>query len=205
MFSYIKGMIKGRRLAIESTILCKDIVNFLITSGIQIVLPDTVYILQESYAICSFYIRKSDANKNTVGAMVIFSQNILKDWLIKTFSECNKEYDFSKGVDSVIQGLPDFFVAWLKELASTHNDLKGRSFYKWCPAANAQFLEHVSLHIYNKFGRTPEKFEIGFLTSLLNRMIRRSLSFWDRLSLGASLEEDLPDGLKKKLKNIVNE
>ncbi len=147
---------------IESSTLCKDIVNFLITNGIQITLPDTVYILQESYAICSLYIRKSDANKNTVGAMIIFSSNSLKDWLVKTFSECSKEHGFSKDVDSVLQGLPDFFVNWLKELASTHSDLKGKSFYKWCPAANAHFLDHVSFYIYNKFVRTPENLKQVF-------------------------------------------
>lgn len=202
MISYIKGMLKGRKLAMESAKLCKDITNFLITKGINITLPDTAYILKESYAICSLYIRRLNTNAKVIGAMILFSQNILKDWLINVFSECDKAHDFNKGVDSVIQELPEFFVNWLKELAVNHSDLKGKDFYKWCPAANAQFLEHVSFHIYNKFGRTPEDFEIGLLTNLLNRMIKRSLSFWDRLSLNASLKKDLPIEFIKRSKNL---
>ncbi|PIP20187.1 MAG: hypothetical protein COX40_06130 [Candidatus Omnitrophica bacterium CG23_combo_of_CG06-09_8_20_14_all_40_11] len=192
-------MLKGRKLAMESAKLCKDITNFLITNGINITLPDTAYILKESYAISSLYIRKLNTNAKVIGAMILFSQNILKDWLISVFSECDKAHDFNKGVDSVIQELPEFFVNWLKELAEDKSELKGGDFCKWYPAANAHFLGHVSFYIHSKFGRTPEKFE-PFLLHLLNRMMKKTLFFWDRLSLVASLEKDLPSKVVHQLK-----
>lgn len=190
MISHIKGMLKGRKLAMESAKLCKDITNFLITNGINITLPDTAYILKESYAISSLYIRKLNTNAKVIGAMILFSQNILKDWLIGVFSECDKTHDFNKGVDSVIQELPEFFVNWLKELADDQSELKGGDFYKWYPAANAHFLGHVSFYIHSKFGRTPEKFE-PFMLNLLNKMMKETFSFWERLSLAGGLQKDL--------------
>lgn len=201
MFSYLKGVGRGRKLARQSALLSKDIVNFLIMKSFQIQLPDTAYIFQESYAMCYFVLMGRVKNAEEAGSMILTSRPILKDWLLKVFSLADSDYDFGESVEAVVTGLSEFSDEWMKELSENHTDLVGEDTYKWIPAASAQFIEHVDFYIYDKFRRSPDKF-YAVLGAMVTERIKKLMSFWDKQKFVASLEAHIPEDWKKDLRNM---
>jgi hypothetical protein len=156
MISYIRGSLKGKRLAGDTANLCKEIVNYLIKEKIGIQLPDTAYIFQESYTLCQLLHTKPKMNKTITGVMIETSKSILKEWLLKVFMDAKGNYDFNEGVDDVIKKFPTYTLNWAKELTNEHSDLIGKNINLWIPAITEQFINHIRSYIIKKFGEEPD-------------------------------------------------
>ena len=162
----------------------------------QIQLPDTAYIFQESYAMCYFVLMGRVKNAEETGAMILTSQPILKDWLLKVFSLADSDYDFRESVEGVVAGLSEFSDEWMKDLRKNNADLVGKSIYKWIPAVTAQFIEHIDFYIQNQFSRSPDKFS-AVLCAITMERTKKLLSFWDRRKFVVSMESDLYEDYRK--------
>jgi hypothetical protein len=198
MISFFRGSLKGRKLAKASSELCKDIVNFLINNHCAIKLPNTAYILQESYAICTFTVLRPSMNRTLSGAMTMTARNILKDWLLSVFSDAKSDYEFEKSVQSVIAELPNFFSEWAKILKGKHEDLVGKNIYQWLPAANDHFIDEISSYIYSNFDKKPDNL-LPTLNYFLSNRTSKLLTFSDKLSLSSSLKEGLSKDFKEDI------
>jgi hypothetical protein len=188
MLSYLTGTWRGRKLAAETGHLCKDIVNHLIAHGFDAKLPDTAYILKETYAICSLACLRPGMTAKKCGSIVVTAQDILKDWLETVFSQSDRDYDFSSSVEAVIEGLPQYFKEWVRQLTEKHSELIGGSISKWLPAAVSQYLINVGFYVHDRFGREPDN-----LTTVMNNMVSerlvKFLSSREKRELLASLEK----------------
>jgi len=179
----------------------KDIINFLITKDFDIRLPDTAYILQESYAFCSIMVLRPNMNPKQTGGIIVIAQDRLKEWLYNVFHESDKNYNFQDSIDTLISDLPHYFERWVKELMEDHCESIGQSIYRWMPIASAQYIQHIDFYIYSKFERTPDHFG-SLLQVFINNRIQKLLSFWEKSKLLASLEKNIPEEVKRKLRQL---
>ena len=198
MLDFFRGNLKGKKLAKESSKLCEDIVNILINNGFALELPDTTYILQESYAICTFMMLRPGMNRTRSGAMTLMARNLLKDWLLKVFSDAKSDYEFENTVQVIIDDLPKYFSEWTSILKEKHKDLIGKNKYQWLPAANGHFIDQVSSYIYSNFDKQPDNF-LPTLNYFVSSSANKLLTSGEKLSLSSSLKEDLPKDFKKDI------
>ncbi|MCH7497476.1 MAG: hypothetical protein IH971_06470 [Candidatus Marinimicrobia bacterium] len=164
MFGYITGILKGNKLANASARICQDVVNFLVESGTELQLPNTAYILRESYCLSSFAMMNPNAGVPHKDALADQAKAILKDWLIKAFRESSTEYHYDDSVEAVISELDARFVDWAEELHESHPELKGKPIEEWLPAAISKFMIHVGSHIFEQHGNEPSNFHTSLYT-----------------------------------------
>lgn len=170
MFGNIAGILKGNKLADASARICQDVVNFLIRSGIELKLPNTAYILRESYCLCTFAMMNPNSSVTHKGAMAEQAKDILKDWLIDVFKNSSPEYDYEEGVEAEISELIPQFADWAEELHESHPELHGTPIRGWIQAAISQFITHVESYISEKHEHVPTNFSELLLTTATNSL-----------------------------------
>ncbi|MEW6412025.1 MAG: hypothetical protein AB1483_06060 [Candidatus Zixiibacteriota bacterium] len=120
---------------------------------------------------------------------------------MKIFSKSDEAYDFADSVNQVTKEFEPYFSDWVEELANQNTDLKGKALYEWYPGACGQFLTHLDSYVYNRFGNAPDNF-LSYMQSLLNDMMSRSLSKWKKAAVVKSFDEEMPEGLKRRLDDL---
>lgn len=171
MFKFVKGIWAGNKLAEKTGKLCKDLVNYLILQGYDVRLPDTAALLKECYAFFYLHAVRANENLDTLGAKIVQSQTILRDWLKATFKASASGYDFDQAVKEVVDSLPRYAETWIGELLNDHPELKSQSLNDWMPAASARFAFNVGFWTDQRFGKTPKNFApflIGLLVTHVN-------------------------------------
>ncbi len=178
MISYLRGYFKGKKLAEETGNLCREITNYLINNDFWIALPDTAYVFQESYALCSMLHTEHKMNQTVRGVKVEISKSILREWLLKVFEEANKDLDYTEGVDEIIKKYPQYTLDWTKELTDAHSDMVGQNLDRWAPVICIQFIDHIHSYIDKEFGRVPDNFEdtlMNFINMNVKKLGNKSL------------------------------
>ena len=158
MYRYLKGIYLGRQLSKSVATICQATTNHLIINGFDIKLPDTVKILQESYAFCLTISSKPGRKITESGTTVEVSKYLLKNWLKKVFQSSNTNHDFNNSITLVIDGLLDYWRKWYKKLGIEHNELQGKPNAEWIPSAISKFIIEIESYISSKFLKTPDKF-----------------------------------------------
>ena len=171
MYKYIKGVYYGRRLSKSVASICRATTNQLIINGYDIKLPDTVKILQESYAFCFTISFKKVWEAREIGTTVEISKYLLKHWLLKVFQPSCPGINMIDSVESVIDDLSDYWRQWFEKLCMEHNDLQGKPIIEWIPSAISKFIIEIEFYISDRFSKTPEKFS-EFLMLLAENSVK---------------------------------
>lgn len=170
MFDRFKGVKDGTKLASECTGLCREIINFLITNKVEVKLSDTAFVLLESYALCLFVLRKPKMNETHLESIIIAAHEPIKEWLLKTYSSANQDFNFETEVKTVTDQLINGHVEWVKELMTNHSELKGKGPDEWLPAAISQFAIHADFYVHKRFGKSPDKFSATLIQLATDRV-----------------------------------
>lgn len=171
----LKGTFRARKLAKETGRLCNDIVNYLITNGYHIKLPDTAYIFQESYSFCLFLLSK-ESNLTLIGSMIYTAEEPLKEWLNKIFSQSNRDYDFNQSIETLFKELPKFYNIWITQLSERHKELIGQNIYSWAPSAIIYYMDSIDSYIHIKFENSPYDFK-KFIYKIAENCAKRCIGF----------------------------
>ena len=169
MFGYVKGIFRARKLAKSVDKLTQRVVNHLILRGIRIRLPDTAWILKESYAFCSC-IRLKKASIEEHGMTAVLAMSLLRDSLIANFQPCYPEFDFEEGVDSVMKSLPNYFKTWTSQLATDYPELVGKPMTQIIHFAGLKYAKSIREHILENYLFESDEFD-EFLVRTVNDCI----------------------------------
>ncbi len=157
MFNYLKGYIKGRKVAMQASMLVQKIVNYLLTSGVKLKINDTIKILQESYSYCHALNDKPPSSDIIVGTSLYTSDSIIKEWLIKMYKPLDDSPDTLEYIESSLSTLQPYYNEWFRELGKDHPEYIGKPHKEWVPLFNSRYAINVAFYLDTVFPNGPKQ------------------------------------------------
>jgi hypothetical protein len=150
VFKVFRATRKGNKLALEATRICQGAINYLVSEGKPVKLPDTVFVLSESYSLCCVLALEPWMNELHRGQMLVHSSEIVRDWLRQVCVAADPAPNYDAAIKTFSESIVPYFGDWFDGLAAERPELSGRE--QFVLAAIERFGDHVANYSAEKHG-----------------------------------------------------